>query len=250
LKFIPKCSNDKQYHEAQNLLNQSRRYNSSSGLKSILRTVYSGLCAYCESNVEHNSFFQIEHFYPKAKYRNLAKEYRNLHYCCQRCNNLKGSKDPINIFSPNYYFKNNSWNYSDKQKIEEELIYSGPFLFSNNKNVMSIDRGNHTINMFDLNARTLIDRHSSRRYLLEMRIREYNRTFGILKALYELMLNYNPKLNNAINVLFDELLKMIKPNYPYSTMIIHNYGLSIVSLIKIYNLLKIKHSPRLLPSQR
>jgi uncharacterized protein (TIGR02646 family) len=243
LKFINKDPNDKRSHEAQYLLSRSRTYNSSFRLKSILRDVYNGLCVYCESSIEHNSFFQIEHFYPKAKYRNLAKDYRNLHYCCQRCNNMKGSADPINIFSPNYYLKNNVWNYSDPKKIEEELVYCGPFVFSVNKNTGSIDRGSHTISMFDLNARRCKDRSSSRRYLLEMRIREYNHTFNIVKALYELMLNYNPMIDNAIHILFDELLRAISPSHPYSTMVIHNFGLSIISLIKIYYLLKLKCLP-------
>jgi len=239
LKFIDKDLKDKRFHEAQYLLSRSRTYSSSLRLKSILRDVYNGLCVYCESSIEQNSFSQIEHFYPKAKYHILAKDYRNLHYCCQRCNNMKGSADPINILSPNYYLKSDRWNCSNHKKIEEELVYYGPFLFSVNKNADSIDRGSHTIAMFDLNANRYKDR-SSRRYLLEMRIREYNHTFNILKALYELMLNYNPMNDNAIHILFDELLRAISPSNQYSTMVVHNFGSSIINLIKIYYLLKLK----------
>lgn len=243
MKFIDKETNDKRFHEAQYLLNRSRTYNSSIRLKSILREVYNGLCAYCESSIEHSSFFQIEHFYPKARYPHLAKDYRNLHYCCQRCNNMKRASDPINIFSPNYYLRNNVWNYSDLKKIEEELVYCGPFLFSVNKNTGSIDRGSHTIAMFDLNAKRCKGKSSSRRYLLEMRIREYDHIFNIIKALYELLLNYKAETDNAIHILFDELLRSISPKNQYSTMIIHNYGLSIIRLVKIYYLLKLKYLP-------
>ena len=235
MKFIPKQPNSVQFIEAQALLDKSRKYNSNVRVKSILRNLYSGLCTYCESYVDHNSFFQIEHFYPKAKYHQLVKDFKNLHYSCQRCNNLKRSKDPVNILSPNFYLKNNTWYYSDPRKIEEELYWCGPFLFSINKNPNSIDRAKNTIDMFDLNAIVNKSKPSSRRYLLEMRIRVYNKAYNIIEVLYELLLHYEPSLNNAIHLLFNELLSMMRPNYQYSTMIIHNYGLSIINMIIIYH---------------
>jgi hypothetical protein len=234
LKFIPKRTNCVQFIQAQALLNKSKKYNSNVKVKSILRKIYGGLCTYCESYVDHNSFCQTEHFYPKVKYRHLVKDFRNLHYCCQRCNNLKRSKDPVNILSPNFYFKNDTWYYSDERKIEGELYWYGPFLFSLNKNPHSINRAQNTIDMFDLNAIANRNKPSSRRYLLEMRIREYNRAYNIMKALYELLVHYDPALSNAIKLLFDEIFTMMGDNSQYSTMIIHNYGSSIINMIKIY----------------
>ncbi len=238
MKHIKKDQNEKSFSEAQQLLNRYRRYFACNRLKSIMRDVYHGLCVYCESSIEHSSYVQIDHFYPKAKYMSIKKDYRNLHFSCQRCNNIKGSKNPFDILSPNYYLMNGEWRYSDPRKIEDELIYCGPFIFSVNKNPNSIDRGKNTIDMFDLNAKKDKYRASSRRYLLEMRIREYKHIYNVINALYVLMLNYSDNIDSAIKLLFDDLLSMTKANHQYSTMNIHNFGRSIINLIKIYYIMK------------
>ena len=77
-------------------------------VKDIIRDLYNGCCAYCDCAFEEGAYYQLDHFYPKskAKYKKYRKCIKNLHYSCQRCNNLKGAKDPHNILSPNYFLSN------------------------------------------------------------------------------------------------------------------------------------------------
>ena len=50
-----------------------------------------GKCMYCESQVSHVYYGDVEHIRPKAagKYPHLEFEWSNLGYCCARCNNAK-----------------------------------------------------------------------------------------------------------------------------------------------------------------
>ena len=130
--------------EAQRLLTGSKHYNQNDRVRDIIRSLYSGCCAFCECSPEEGSFFQIEHFYPKnlSSFKKYAKSIENLHYTCQRCNTLKGRKVHYNILSPNYYLDSNKWKESQKEKIENELFYIGHLMFSDSKsNPSTIDRG-------------------------------------------------------------------------------------------------------------
>lgn len=67
--------------------------------EALLRASH-GKCMYCESQVSHVYFGDIEHFRPKAadKYPELEFVWDNLGYCCARCNNTK--KDQFDTTCP------------------------------------------------------------------------------------------------------------------------------------------------------
>ncbi|MFZ3591711.1 retron system putative HNH endonuclease [Bacillus sp. DJP31] len=79
-----------------------------------LKEMYKEKCCYCETGIGTTSFEQIEHLKPKANphFHQLAFEWSNLHWCCQRCNNAKldkwNAKDPIldpSIDNPNEFLE-------------------------------------------------------------------------------------------------------------------------------------------------
>jgi uncharacterized protein (TIGR02646 family) len=68
-------------------------------VKNALQTAQHNKCAFCESKVSHVAYGDVEHFRPKAGYRQspndilvqpgyywLAYEWSNLLFCCQLCN--------------------------------------------------------------------------------------------------------------------------------------------------------------------
>jgi len=62
--------------------------------RSQLRIDFSHCCAYCGIGEKENgsaSNFHIEHYRPRAKFKNLAHSYPNLLYACSHCNLAKGN---------------------------------------------------------------------------------------------------------------------------------------------------------------
>src|SRR5206468_3497187 len=68
-------------------------------VKDALREAQHGKCAFCESKVDHTAHGDVEHFRPKAGYRQsvgaplespgyywLAYEWSNLFFACPKCN--------------------------------------------------------------------------------------------------------------------------------------------------------------------
>lgn len=142
MRYIEKDMLSQLVIEGQTLLKKSRHYNQNNRVREIIRMVYSGCCAFCESSLEQTSFFQIEHFYPKniSTFKIHVKRIENLHYSCQRCNTLKGKKVHLKIFSPNFFLDKKKWKLTKSTKIENELYYVGHILFSKNSTISSIDR--------------------------------------------------------------------------------------------------------------
>jgi uncharacterized protein (TIGR02646 family) len=78
-------------------------------VKNALQKAQHGKCAFCESEVSHIAYGDVEHFRPKAGYRPgpsnplvrpgyywLAYEWTNLLFCCQLCNQrFKGNQFPL-----------------------------------------------------------------------------------------------------------------------------------------------------------
>ncbi len=78
-------------------------------VKIALRKVQHDKCAFCESKVSHIAWGDVEHYRPKAGYRDglydplirpgyywLAYEWSNLLFCCQLCNQrFKGNHFPL-----------------------------------------------------------------------------------------------------------------------------------------------------------
>ncbi len=62
-----------------------------------LRIDFRHRCAYCErpeSLFGGGEFFEIDHFRPTSRFRELVNEYSNLYYSCGKCNRYKGSSWP------------------------------------------------------------------------------------------------------------------------------------------------------------
>jgi hypothetical protein len=242
MRYILKDTKNVRVRQAEVLLEHTQDYNTSQKVKDIIRDLYNGCCAYCDCAFEEGAYYQLDHFYPKskAKYKKYRKCIKNLHYSCQRCNNLKGAKDPHNILSPNYYLSNDlEWQMTSREKINDELIYVGHLLFSINKNTNSIDRGLETIKMFNLNN-TDFNTRGNRSFLVECRIKTFASVYHIIAAIYSLLVNYYPKNNDAIETLFKVLIPSTYESSHFSNMIIHNFGTSIIQLLSVYCKLKCK----------
>lgn len=238
MKYVEKDLKSAIVRDACTRLEASKKYNSDPKVRDHLRTIYHGCCAYCESTFEDAAYSQIDHFYPKGKeqYKPYSKDVRNLHYSCQRCNNLKG-KSCKAIMSPNWFLSGNEWKLSDRNKIEREIYYVGHLLYSNNTHLGSIDRGKNTINLFNLNNTNPSPR-SNRASLVESRLRSFNEMYLTLKVITNLLVNYDKNNNATIELLISNLLMKTRPDSSFSTMIIHNYGDMIVKLLKTYLLKK------------
>lgn len=233
MKYIEKDLESSIIFDAHTRLEASKTYNSDPKVRDHLRTIYHGCCAYCESKFEEGAYFQIDHFYPKGnkQYKPYEKEIRNLHYSCQRCNNLKGDSCK-RIMSPNWFLSGNDWKLTKKDKIEREIYYVGHLLYSNNTQG-TIDRGKKTIELFNLNNANPSPR-SNRASLVEGRLRVLNDMYLTLKAMTNLLVNYDYSNNITIEILIYQAIIKTRPDAPYSTMIIHNYGDLLVKLLKIY----------------
>ncbi|MFA6143351.1 MAG: hypothetical protein WCW84_10915 [Sulfurimonas sp.] len=59
---------------------------SSSLVQESLKKDFFKKCYICEEVTRH---FEVDHFYPKSHYPHLLNEYKNLFYCCQKCNKIK-----------------------------------------------------------------------------------------------------------------------------------------------------------------
>jgi hypothetical protein len=237
MRYVEKLIIDPLVVEAQAILRTAGHYNESDRVKDIIRIIYSGCCAFCNSTIEHSSFYQIEHFYPKGNplYSRYIKNIFNLHYGCQRCNTLKGTAVHPFIFSPNYYLSGHTWTLTNPKKIDQELIYVGHIAYSIRNRFGSTDRAQATIDLFDLNDDNGGGR-SGRRYLVEERIRTFDQVFELVATIYHLIQEekISPFIDRAIKLLFTMVVRYVSPRSPYSKMIVQNFGEDIFKLLTIY----------------
>ena len=109
-----------------------------------------GKCMYCESQVSHIYFGDVEHIRPKAagKYPELEFVWSNLGYCCARCNNAK--KDQFDGTCPliDPYFED----------PDAHLLAFG----STVRHKAGSERGALTIITTDLNRPELIEKRAMR----------------------------------------------------------------------------------------
>jgi len=59
-------------------------------VKELLRHETAEKCAYCESEVLHVDYGDVEHLLPKSKFPHLRYSYENLTFACSVCNIKKG----------------------------------------------------------------------------------------------------------------------------------------------------------------
>lgn len=78
------------------------RYRDYHDYKPYLREDFLQRCAYClitEARWGSERNFVVEHFRPKKRFPTLVCTYTNLYYACNRCNEHKGSKWPVDEMS-------------------------------------------------------------------------------------------------------------------------------------------------------
>ena len=237
MKYIEKDLNNPIVKNALVRLNRSKSYNSDPIVRDEIRYIYNGCCAYCESTFEDGAFFHIEHFYPKnnKKYKKYSKDIRNLHYSCQRCNTLKGTKID-EIMSPNWYLDSGQWKLSTTGKIDREIYYVGHLLFSKHCIIGSIDRGFNTIQLFNLN--NTASAINGRGYLVESRLELLYSVHQLHRAVLSLLQNYNKSNNLVLDVLFEQIIETYQNTHHFSTMVLHNYGKLTLRLLQIYYSIK------------
>lgn len=118
--------------------------------KEALKNASHGKCMYCESQVSHVYFGDVEHIRPKAqgKFPQLKFEWGNLGYCCARCNNAKNDEfdDACPLVDP----------YSEDPN--EHFLAFGALL----RHKAGSERGALTIITVDLNRPELIERRGIR----------------------------------------------------------------------------------------
>lgn len=240
MRYVDKLTFTELAAEAQQRLNAAAGYNSDTRVRDIIRIVYQGCCAFCGSSPEASSFFQIEHFYPKlksGKYHQYEKDFFNLHYSCQRCNQLKGHKPHYKILSPNYFLDNGTWKHTQPDKIDKELFYVGHLLYATKQN----GRGAATIRLFDLNNHNGRGR-SNRAYLVESRIRIFDQVYQLMNLLYE-MLNDDSYFHDKImSSLFCQISVFMTGDSPYANMIIQNFGEGLLQLLEVFMIRKTTQS--------
>lgn len=116
--------------------------------KRALQDASHGKCMYCESQVSHVYFGDVEHIKPKAadKHPELEFEWTNLGYCCARCNNAKNDQydDDCPLVDP----------YSEDPG--EHLIAFGTSVMHKRGS----ERGEITIRFTNLNRADLIERRA------------------------------------------------------------------------------------------
>jgi hypothetical protein len=122
---------------------------------------------YCESQVSHVYFGDIEHIRPKAvgKYPELEFEWSNLGYCCAKCNNAKRDQfdETCPLVDP----------YSEDPN--DHLFGFGPVV----RHKTGSERGAITISTVDLNRAELIERRGLRIEALQSSIDACYRTRSI-----------------------------------------------------------------------
>ena len=143
--------------------------------KEALQNASHGKCMYCESQVAHIYYGDVEHIRPKSidMFPELQFEWSNLGYCCARCNGAKSNKfeDLCPLIDP----------YSEDPNVH--LLAFGPVV----RHKAGSERGALTIITVDLNRPELIEKRGIRIKELQSSIDACYRTASV--AVREVLLN-------------------------------------------------------------
>lgn len=134
-------------------------------------------CMYCESDIAHIDFGDVEHIKPKAddQFPQLAYEWSNLGLACGKCNNTKSDK----------YFAAAPFIDPYAENPEDHLVALGAMIAQRNGSA----RGEITIKEIGLNRPELLEKRSERMQTILVALNAAHRTqVAILKnaALAEL----------------------------------------------------------------
>ncbi|MFA5170446.1 MAG: HNH endonuclease [Sulfuriferula sp.] len=164
--------------------------------KKALATASSNKCMYCESDIAHIDYGDVEHIKPKAEgqYPHLAYEWSNLGLACGKCNNIKSDK----------YFAIAPFLDPYAENPEDHLIALGAIIAQRNGSV----RGEITIKEIGLNRPELLEKRSERMTTIMVALNAAHRTqVEILKnaALAELEKEAQP--DKEYSLIVKSLLK-------------------------------------------
>lgn len=145
--------------------------------KTALMEASGGKCMYCESEITHIDFGDVEHIKPKAadKFPHLEFEWTNLGIVCGKCNNEKRSK----------YFADAPFIDPYIENPEDHIMALGAMLAQRNGSA----RGEITIREIALNRPELLEKRLARINTILIALNAANRTqIDVLKqaALVEL----------------------------------------------------------------
>ena len=92
--FAAKPTDDNQAEKAEK--ERTEKFYGQPDVRAALKALFHGKCAYCESQITHIGYPQIEHFKPKGSFPELCFSWTNLLLGCAVCNGrgFKGGKFP------------------------------------------------------------------------------------------------------------------------------------------------------------
>lgn len=131
-------------------------------IKQALTEMFNGKCAYCESQIEHIDYGDIEHFKPKSLYPNLAFVWSNLLLACSICNRTyKKTQFPLEteegpLVDPSLEDPANHLKFASDTKLQKAIVLGKDA------------RGDTTQKTLGLNRPKLVDKRS--RYVVKMRL--------------------------------------------------------------------------------
>ena len=132
--------------------------------KKALAKASSYKCMYCESDIAHIDFGDVEHIKPKSvdQFPQLEYEWTNLGLACGKCNNNKSDK----------YFVTAPFIDPYAENPEDHLIALGAMIAQRNGSV----RGEITIKEIGLNRPDLLEKRSERMQTILVALNAAHRT--------------------------------------------------------------------------
>lgn len=139
-----------------------------SNIRQILAELYHGKCAYCESIIRPGGDTFISHYRPRAVYYWLYYEWSNLLPACQKCDNARGQKFPLENNNDQVTVPQedrHQWRADSGTFLAEKPLLLNPELdepedhlafYPDGRIYGLTERGKKTIDMFQLNRNVLL----------------------------------------------------------------------------------------------
>lgn len=253
MRFVEKDITSSSYALTTNVLSKlpKKKYNDKNKVvQKFLLELYSYRCGFCGVAVGREWVGEIEHFYNKDDKRHYdhIKDLKNLHISCKRCNSKKGKIDveTLKIWSPNYLASSPKssegsygWFQIEKENFDKSFKYIGPIISVNQESLAGYS-AKKTLEMFDLNGDT------SRKYLLELRIRHFDRAKKILDQITALLdaaqsckgCNKQTDILSPLESIIDSFEHLFFNKSDFAEMIRDNFILNFVVIKACFEKLK------------
>lgn len=179
-----------------------------SSVKEALIAAQHGKCCFCESKITHISYGDVEHFRPKAGYRQhsrdplsrpgyywLAYAWSNLYLCCQLCNQ-RFKKSTFPLVDPSRRCRNHM---ADLHL--EEPLFLDPGGDINPEDHIEFRRERPRARKGSLRGKTTIEALDLRREPLRERRYDRYQTLASLQKLVRLLPEDDPDVQEALAIL-------------------------------------------------